>query len=360
MQRELLRVILALLLTGYFFSFFFMVEPAHRIFHEGVLNLWGAESLDALGQLLAPYGFLVFGILALLLFLRKVNFYLGLFLWLVINDLCYTSFFAEGMLVPFLAYLLFYSGGYLLVRKHGTRFCPERFFQTFFCFVLQVMLFLSVFAPFSLFQGMSFMPPMPFQDLLSAPLYSGVSGILLGLFFVPKSRLLAFRFLLFTSFIYIFYWPLEGTALLLLTGVSFNIQWLPPKHGHEKAILFFDGVCHLCNQAVDLMIQESLDDTFKIASLQGETASKLGLKEDEPQSLVVWRPESPPLRRSAAALYMAERMGGMWGLWGGLRFLPEAFLDGLYDGLAKRRYALFGKKETCRLPTEAERKRFLP
>jgi predicted DCC family thiol-disulfide oxidoreductase YuxK len=54
-------------------------------------------------------------------------------------------------------------------------------------------------------------------------------------------------------------------------------------------------------------------------------------------------------------------LGGVWGLIGGtLRLVPPPLRDVGYSLVARYRYRIFGKKETCRLPTPAERGRFLP
>ena len=64
--------------------------------------------------------------------------------------------------------------------------------------------------------------------------------------------------------------------------------------------------------------------------------------------------------KSEAVLRVVECLGGGWRLARPLRLVPQALRDTVYDFVAKNRYRWFGKRETCRLPSDAERERFLP
>jgi predicted DCC family thiol-disulfide oxidoreductase YuxK len=65
------------------------------------------------------------------------------------------------------------------------------------------------------------------------------------------------------------------------------------------------------------------------------------------------------LSRSGAALYIFSRLGGVWRLAGAVRVLPQRIRDSLYDAVARRRYRIFGKYNTCSLPETAYRDRFI-
>ena len=127
-------------------------------------------------------------------------------------------------------------------------------------------------------------------------------------------------------------------------------------------ILFFDGVCGLCNRTVDLLIRRDRAGVLRFAPLQGETAARL-LPEADVRGLasVVLVDEAGTYRRSDAIARVLRHLGGRYRFYGtALRMIPRPLRDLGYRFVAKIRYRVFGKKETCRLPTAAERGRFLP
>lgn len=138
----------------------------------------------------------------------------------------------------------------------------------------------------------------------------------------------------------------------------------------EAPILFFDGVCGLCNGMVDFLMSRDREGRFRFATLQGETAARLlsqagigGASAEDPgewmRSLVLWQ-EGRIHRKSEAVIRVAMEMGGIWRLAAAGRLLPAGFRDFLYDAVARNRYRWFGKRAACRMPKPEERARFLP
>ncbi len=137
-----------------------------------------------------------------------------------------------------------------------------------------------------------------------------------------------------------------------------------PPVGSETGppILFFDGVCGLCSRAVDFVMARDPEGVFRFAPLQGETARAM-LSEADTAALetMVVATETGLYRRSSAAVRILWTLGPFWRLCGwGLWIIPRPLRDLGYNMVAKTRYRLFGKHETCRLPTPEERERFLP
>ena len=129
-----------------------------------------------------------------------------------------------------------------------------------------------------------------------------------------------------------------------------------------RTILFFDGVCGLCNRAVDFVLTRDNDGTIKFAPLQGDTARQLLTPEDlaDLNTMVLWV-GGKTYRKSAAAVRILWRLHWGWQATGTLLWLIPLPLRNLgYTLVAKNRYRFFGKYETCRMPTAAERLRFLP
>lgn len=65
------------------------------------------------------------------------------------------------------------------------------------------------------------------------------------------------------------------------------------------------------------------------------------------------------LARSDAILYMLKQLGGVWKLTGVGRLLPKMFRDLVYKMVARNRYRVFGKHESCMLPEPKHRAKFL-
>lgn len=128
----------------------------------------------------------------------------------------------------------------------------------------------------------------------------------------------------------------------------------------DRQIIFFDGVCNLCNAFIDFLIKRDRDQIFAFAPLQGETARQKLPEEKNAQlaSVVLWN-QGELLEKSDAALMILQQLGGLWWLMRVFWIVPSFLRDLVYDFVAGNRYRFFGKRETCRLPTSAEKARFL-
>lgn len=129
-------------------------------------------------------------------------------------------------------------------------------------------------------------------------------------------------------------------------------------------IVFFDGYCNLCNGFVDWLVRRDSQGQLKFASLQGETAKeKLDaslVSEGSDVNTMVYLRENDLYQKSTAVLFIVGDLGGFWRLAKMLFIFPRFLRDLIYDFVAKHRYKIFGKRETCRLPTPEEKARFLP
>jgi predicted DCC family thiol-disulfide oxidoreductase YuxK len=140
----------------------------------------------------------------------------------------------------------------------------------------------------------------------------------------------------------------------------------PQRSMSKEVIIFFDGVCGLCNRMVDFVLREDRSQSFLYSPLQGETFRSIA--QDHPKtlntdSILVLRraPEKEQLlQRSDAVLYILENLPRYrWLAWIGRKFSART-RDALYRGIAAKRYQIWGKRESCRLPSPEERTRFLP
>ena len=136
---------------------------------------------------------------------------------------------------------------------------------------------------------------------------------------------------------------------------------LDDKSNGAQAIVFFDGVCGLCNHTVNFLMARDRHAVLRFAPLQGETSQQI-VPEDVRQRLntFVFADGGKLSYRSSALARILFRLGGVWSVAGALLWvIPWPLRDLGYRVVSKLRYRLFGKHESCRLPTPEERSRFL-
>jgi predicted DCC family thiol-disulfide oxidoreductase YuxK len=133
-------------------------------------------------------------------------------------------------------------------------------------------------------------------------------------------------------------------------------------------ILLYDGVCGLCNGLVQSVLRRDRKASFRFAALQSELATRLlarhGVKADNLDTVyVVVNPDQPGdslLARSDAVLYVLGQLGTVWRATAfALAVLPRFLRDWGYNFVARHRYRIFGRYDTCPIPSPETRSRFL-
>jgi len=130
----------------------------------------------------------------------------------------------------------------------------------------------------------------------------------------------------------------------------------------DKPILFFDGVCNLCDGFVHWVIKRDKDAKIYYASLQSEFAQEFTTSTDlkvQDVNTVILYYQSKFYTESDVALQIASLLGYPWKLAYPLTLLPRIIRDNLYRWVANNRYRWFGKKEGCMIPTPELQNRFL-
>jgi len=129
----------------------------------------------------------------------------------------------------------------------------------------------------------------------------------------------------------------------------------------EQRIVLFDGVCGLCSHTVDYLLRHDPHGRLRFAPLQGTTADELVPKDVQGRlDTMVYSRQGILYYRSAAVVRMLRDLGGLQTALGTLLWLvPGPLRDFGYRCVSTVRYRLFGKHETCRMPTLEERSRFL-
>jgi len=131
----------------------------------------------------------------------------------------------------------------------------------------------------------------------------------------------------------------------------------------DKKIILFDGVCNLCNSAVQFVIKRDKEAVFRFAALQSEIGKKLiaerNIDTNKVDSIILIEPGIAYYIKSTAALKISISFGGLWSLSTILMWFPEGFRNIVYDFIAKNRYKWYGKKDQCMIPTPELKARFL-
>jgi predicted DCC family thiol-disulfide oxidoreductase YuxK len=139
---------------------------------------------------------------------------------------------------------------------------------------------------------------------------------------------------------------------------------------HESTtnpIVLYDGVCGLCNGAVQFLLKRDRHDRLRFASLQSDFAATLlgrhGVDHHDLDTVyVVLNPgeaNEALLAKSDAFLQLAKVIGGVWGIARLGKIIPRPIRNWLYDFVARHRYQVFGKYEACMLPDPRHKHKFI-
>jgi len=132
-------------------------------------------------------------------------------------------------------------------------------------------------------------------------------------------------------------------------------------------LILYDGVCGLCNRLNQFVLPRDSRAAFDFASIQSGAGRQLLTRFDRnPDDLTTfyvvadYRAPGPALLSKArAALFVMKTLGAPWSWLGVFGVLPNALLDAAYDLIARNRYRLFGRNESCLMPEARYKHRFI-
>jgi predicted DCC family thiol-disulfide oxidoreductase YuxK len=135
----------------------------------------------------------------------------------------------------------------------------------------------------------------------------------------------------------------------------------------SRALLLYDGVCGLCNRIVQFMMQRDRLDRFRYAPLQSGLGREMLARFDIhafPDGVVLvtgaLTPTERIYHRFDAVVECLQQLGGPWKLVGkALNLLPRPLREWGYGVIARYRYRLFGRYDTCPVPSPEQRSRLL-
>jgi predicted DCC family thiol-disulfide oxidoreductase YuxK len=130
----------------------------------------------------------------------------------------------------------------------------------------------------------------------------------------------------------------------------------------KDRIVFFDGVCNLCNRSVQFIIRRDKKNKFRFASLQGKAGQAFLRRSNLPASAYnsfILTEDDKVFTRSTATLRVARNLPGAWKLLYAFIIVPPFIRDAVYNWIARNRYKWFGKKDECMIPSPGMKERFL-
>lgn len=131
----------------------------------------------------------------------------------------------------------------------------------------------------------------------------------------------------------------------------------------HKKIILFDGVCNLCNSAVQFIIKHDKKDVFRFVPLQSDLGldilKYIGIDFAKIDSIVLYEPGVAYYYKSDAALQIAKSLNGLYSFGIIFKIIPNGIRNQLYDYIARNRYNWYGKKESCMIPSPELKIKFL-
>lgn len=137
---------------------------------------------------------------------------------------------------------------------------------------------------------------------------------------------------------------------------------LPHEWDKHARVIVFDGVCNFCNAFVNFVLDRDSHGLFKFGMLQSPPAQQIlqqfQLSTDDYETFLLIE-QGKLFTKSTAALKILRQLGMPWSLLGVFMIIPRQIRDPFYNVFARHRYQWMGKSDTCRVPTEEDRKRFV-
>ena len=130
----------------------------------------------------------------------------------------------------------------------------------------------------------------------------------------------------------------------------------------DKKIVLFDGVCNYCNDKINFIIKNDKQDVFRFVALQSETGQKiikhLGI-DSSIDSIILYEPGYAYFIKSEAVFRIIKHLSSAVKLLLIFNFIPTSIKNIFYDIIARNRYNWYGKKDSCMLPTEDVKRKFI-
>ena len=149
-------------------------------------------------------------------------------------------------------------------------------------------------------------------------------------------------------------------GMLMIHWFTFDASWLKAKP-KRSGILYFDGVCVMCNHFAKFLISEDKNDALQFASLQGDSAKyNIDAKHLNNINTLIYQEGEKTYSQSSGILQAIASLGGIYKLVLVLKLTPKFIRDKIYVHISANRYKWFGKYDVCRVPRFEEKSKLLP
>ena len=151
----------------------------------------------------------------------------------------------------------------------------------------------------------------------------------------------------------------------VLAGLPRRIARVGEEVSRGRRIVLFDGVCNLCNGFVDFLVRHDRAHRLRFASLQSDIGQRVtrAARGDGPrpsmETVYLVEPEGWIYERSDAVQKIMIDLGGPFRLLTPLWLVPRVVRDTVYRLVSRSRYRIFGRRESCRIPTPEEQSLFI-
>jgi len=129
----------------------------------------------------------------------------------------------------------------------------------------------------------------------------------------------------------------------------------------NKSIIFFDGICNLCNASVQFIIKRDRKDSFRFVAIQSPIAQQIlpDISYQRRYESVLLYENGNLYSESDAALRITRKLKGIWPILYIFTIIPHSIRNAAYRLIAKNRYRWFGKQESCMVPSNDMDQKFL-
>ena len=131
----------------------------------------------------------------------------------------------------------------------------------------------------------------------------------------------------------------------------------------NKKIILFDGVCNLCDNAIQYVIKHDKEDVFRFVPLQSDLGKEilnyLKIDTSKMDSIILYEPGIAYFYKSDAALEILDDLGSFLNWSFIFKIIPSSLRNPIYDYVARNRYKWYGKKDACMIPTPELKAKFL-
>ena len=131
----------------------------------------------------------------------------------------------------------------------------------------------------------------------------------------------------------------------------------------NKQLIFFDGVCILCNTSVNYIIKYDKKNVFRFVALQSEIGQKIvkefNIDPKKTDSIILFSEEQKLSYKSTAALKIANHLNFPFNILVVFLIIPPFIRNWVYDYIAKNRYKWYGKRKECMVPTAELKNKFI-